>query len=75
MAQEHIPDERIITAKFAGPCTECGYNFPQGTFIKFNTHLRTKRHVECPVADPDLQEGWQKTLEVMRERMKVGKNE
>jgi hypothetical protein len=51
MAQQHIPDERIISAKFEGKCTDCGCKFPQGTLIKFNTHKRTARHVKCPKPD------------------------
>jgi uncharacterized Fe-S center protein len=47
MAQ-HIPDERTISAKFAGKCTECGQRFPVGTLIKFNTYKRTAKHVKCP---------------------------
>jgi hypothetical protein len=51
MAQEHVPDERIISAQFPGKCTDCGFKFPIGTLIKFNTHKRTARHVKCPEPD------------------------
>jgi hypothetical protein len=40
----------IITmaAKFPGKCSACGFKFPVGTQIKFDTEKRTAEHVKCP---------------------------
>ncbi len=43
-----MQDEIIMSAKFPGKCTECGYRFEAGTLIKFNTFRKTAKHKVCP---------------------------
>ena len=55
-----IMDEITMMSKFPGKCSDCGYKFPEGTLIKFNTFKRTARHVKCP--EPDYSGAEQKNI-------------
>lgn len=46
-----MSNEITMSAKFPGTCTECGFRFAEGTFIKFHTFKRTAKHVKCPEPD------------------------
>lgn len=48
-----MSNEITMQAKFAGKCTECGFNFPKDTFIKFHTGTRKAKHVKCPEVSYD----------------------
>jgi len=64
-----MSDEITMVSKFPGKCTECGFNFPKDTFIRFNTLKRTAKHVKCP--EPDYSGTEQKNIfEMWIERAK-----
>lgn len=46
-----MTDEIIMSAKFAGKCTECGYKINVGDTIKYNTFRKTAKHKICPEPD------------------------
>lgn len=48
-----MSNEITMQAKFAGKCTECGFRFAEGAFIRFHTFNRTAKHVKCPEVSYD----------------------
>lgn len=61
------------TAKRSVKCKNCGLTINAEYKGKYDPATRTLVHEECPVVDPDLQEGWKRTLEITMERMKESK--
>lgn len=47
----------IMSAKYPGHCTDCGYTISLGDLIKFHTGAKTAKHVKCPEQDKVMEEG------------------
>ena len=62
------------TAKRSVKCKSCGLTINAECKGKYDPATRANVHEQCPVVDPDLQEAWKLTLEIMMERMKEGKD-
>lgn len=56
-------------------CKNCGLTINEEYKGKRDPAAKAWIHEECPDVDPDVQEGWKRTLEIMQKRMKEGKYE
>lgn len=46
-----MANEFEMESKYAGKCADCGFRFPVGTKIKFDTVKRVATHAKCPEVD------------------------